>query len=97
MLKDEYPGLWQFLGAYLTQDWPDEYPEPLMALDDFIAGEPATALLVPDEIDRLLRDAQDGAALERLLVNLGSGYVPSAAGLDPREWLLQVRARLAAT
>ena len=37
------PALWQFLGAYLHQDWPIEFDDEWATLDRFIEGEPELA------------------------------------------------------
>lgn len=87
MLEQQYPALWQFLGAYLHQDWPDEYESPSAALRDFVSGEPRYAGDLPSEIDQVLHSEADDAALEETLVNLGSFFVPSRTGQSPRDWL----------
>jgi hypothetical protein len=71
MSAQHYPALWQFLGAYLHQDWREEYESPSAALRDF----------------QVLASTADDAALEELLVKLGGSFVPSRAGQNPRDWL----------
>lgn len=95
MLKDEYPALWQFLGAYLHQDWLEEYESTDDALRDFVAGSPELAVTLPREVEHLLATTTADAAVEDILVRLGSFVVPSRAGENPREWLrgLQVEAQ----
>lgn len=86
-----YPALWQFLGAYLHQDWRDDYADTNGALSDFMTGEPAFAPALISEIDRLLATTQGSADTEAAILELGSFFVPSASGDDPRAWLLRMR------
>lgn len=91
----DYPSLWQFLGAYLHQDWQEDYAESAEALSDFIVGEPALAPHLVPEIDRLLAATQNSRQTEAALLQLGSFYVPSARGQDPRQWLAHIRTQAA--
>jgi hypothetical protein len=91
MLEEQYPALWQFLGAYLHQDWPDEYESPSAALRDFVSGEPRYAEDLPAEIEQVLSSTADDAALDETLGNLGSFFVPSRAGQSPRDWLRRMQ------
>ena len=87
MLEDRYPALWQFFGAYLNQDWREDYESPSAALRDFVSGSPKLAAGMPEELDQVLSSTTDDAALEETLLNLGSFFVPSRAGHDPRDWV----------
>lgn len=87
MLEDRYPALWHFFGAYLHQDWREDHESPSAALHDFVSGSPELAAEMPGELERVLTSATDNGALEETLLNLGSFFVPSLAGHDPREWL----------
>ena len=91
MLEQQYPALWHFLGAYLHQDWREEYESTSAALDDFVAGTRTLAVDLPREIDDILASATDDAALEGLLVDLGSFFVPSLVRENPRDWLRRMR------
>lgn len=86
-----YPALWQFLGAYLHQDWRDDYADTNEALSDFMTGEPAVAPALVSEINRLLATTESSGEIEAAILELGSFFVPSASGDDPREWLLRMR------
>ena len=91
MLKQQYPALWQFFGAYLHQDWRDEYESPSAALRDFVSGEPRHAVGLPTEIEQVLTSTADDAALEGTLVELGSFFLPSRTGQSPRDWLHRLK------
>lgn len=39
-----YPALELLLQAYLTIDWPDDYPDGWAAVDDYIANEPSASI-----------------------------------------------------
>jgi hypothetical protein len=91
-LSRQYPALWQFLGAYLHQDWPEEYESPSAALRDFVYGEPRYARDLPAEIEQVLGSTADDAALDETLGELGSFFVPSRAGEKPHDWLRRLKA-----
>ena len=91
MLEQQYPALWQFFGAYLHQDWREEYDSPSAALRDFVSASPGLAVELPAELERVLASTADDDALEEALVDLGSFFVPSRAGQNPRDWLLALR------
>lgn len=91
MSKQQYPALWQFLGAYLHQDWREEYESPSAALRDFVSGDLGFAIDLPTEIEQVLTSTADDAALECTLVNLGSSFVPSLTGQNPRDWLRRLK------
>ncbi|WP_104105465.1 contact-dependent growth inhibition system immunity protein [Nocardioides sp. 616] len=90
MLEDRYPALWHFLGAYLHQDWRDQYSSPQEALLDLLDGDPEEAPALIDEIDDLTTSAST-EELDDLIVELGSFYRPSRDGRDAREWLNELR------
>lgn len=91
MLEQQYPALWQFLGAYLHQDWREDYESPSAALRDFVSGSPGLAVVLPREVDLALASTSDDAVLEELLASLGSFFVPSRAGENPRDWLRHLK------
>jgi hypothetical protein len=91
MSDQQYPALWQFLGAYLHQDWREEYESPSAALRDFVSGDPGFAVDLPTEIEQVLSSPVDDATLEATLVNQGSFFVPSRAGQNPRDWLRRLK------
>lgn len=87
-IRDEFPALWQFLGAYLYQDWQDEYTSTETAFRDFLHGDPTSARQVAAEITAVLESGRDEAALDQLLRDAGSYYLPSLHGLPARPWLV---------
>ena len=91
MLEQQYPALWQFFGAYLHQDWREEYDSPSAALRDFVSASPALAADLPAEVERVLASSPDDENLEAALVSLGSFFVPSRDGQDPRNWLRHLK------
>ena len=92
MNQTDYPALWQFLGAYLHQDWRDDYADTQEALLDFMEGEPAFAPHLASEIERLLESTPNSRETESAILGLGSFFVPSASGQDSREWLRLISA-----
>ncbi len=87
-----------FIGAYLHQDWPDEYGDPWRALDDFIDSEPTQRATLVTEIHYLLTRIEDESELRRIVVEeLGSAYLPEADGWTYRSWLHEVARRASQT
>lgn len=97
MNQADFPALWQFLGAYLHQDWRDDYADVQEALADFMTGEPALAPNLTPEIDRLLTSTRTSDETEAVIRDLGSFYVPSKFGQDSREWLVLIRSEATRT
>ncbi|MCW2738637.1 contact-dependent growth inhibition system immunity protein [Nocardioides sp.] len=87
---DDFPALEQFLGAYLHQDWLDEYTSTEMGFRDFLDGEPRHGALIAAELDRVLNSGEDDATLLDLIRDCGSYYLPDAWGLTARAWLTRL-------
>jgi hypothetical protein len=97
MITQNYPALSQFLGAYLHQDWPEEFSTPEAAVEAFRRREPADSVrAVCAELEQATRDAQQSADPSRLLSELGCYYNPQADGRSVSEWFTQVRKALSA-
>ena len=90
LLEQTYPALWHFFGAYLHQDWREEYESTNAALRDFVFGSGNLAAELPYELDHVLATTPD-ADLDDLIGELGSFYVPGLAGEHPRDWLQGVK------
>lgn len=91
-LRDEFPALWHFLGAYLHQDWQDEYESTEMGFRDFLSGEPHYGALVAAELTAVLGSGRDDAALEELVRDCGSFYIPGRHGIATSRWLADLLA-----
>lgn len=92
---DDLPALRHFLGAYLHQDWSDEFATADEAVDAFVHDEPGRATTLGQEVSSLLASAPDEARLRKLVLDdLGSGYYPPGDGLTFQQWLRSVRTRL---
>ena len=89
-LHDQLPAFWLFMGAYLHQDWREDYDSTEVAFQDFLQSEPHDALRVPDELRTVLESDVDDSALRELLNQAGSFYLPEADGLTTREWLTRL-------
>lgn len=87
MVRDEFPALWQFFGAYLHQDWHDEYASPQTAFRDFLGGEPTLANQVATELTEVLSSGRDERALEDFVLEGGSFYLPTRHGIPVATWL----------
>src|SRR5687767_724097 len=84
---NDLPALWLFAGAYLHQDWRDDYDSTELAFQDFLLSEPRHALQIAAELRTVLDSDLDEPALRDLLRQAGSFYLPEADGLTVREWL----------
>ena len=91
------PAIAHLVGAYFHQDWADDFAgDPQAAVDAFIAGTPDLAPRLPAEIDQVLAELTDDAAIEAYLESLGCEYTPV-----PNEtygsWLNEIALRVAAS
>ncbi len=90
-----YPALSQLLSCYLHQDWELESATPRDAVDAYRQSEPEdTVREAAADLDRLLADDLDDAALRTVLLDLGSFYDPTLDDLPVRTWLREVRSWL---
>lgn len=87
LVRDDFPALWQFLGAYLHQDWHDEYASTELAFRDFLDGEPAFATQIAAELRAVLGSGRDEEALDSLVLEGGSFYLPRNDGIATSTWL----------
>jgi hypothetical protein len=94
MSQAAYPHLWQMFGAYFHQDWElegDDWPD---LVRNFAGGQPQAELdATAAELDRLVADHPDDAALDRELYDvLGCYYLPNPdlGGTTLRVWLGQI-------
>jgi len=92
----DFPALFQLFGGYFHEDWRDEHDAPDAAVQAFVSeAPPEAAAAAIGEIDRLLDDQLDDAALSRIVEHgFDSNYLPSADGITTTEWLRQIRGML---
>ncbi|MFL6164049.1 MAG: contact-dependent growth inhibition system immunity protein [Jatrophihabitantaceae bacterium] len=85
----EYPTLWHFFGAYLYQDWLDEYADEWAAVDGFIADcPPEYPRLLRAEIAALLAEHPTEEEVRKVVFDdLGSCYLAEVDGWKYRDWL----------
>ena len=90
-----YPALSQLLSCYFHEDWELESASPQEAVDRYLRNEPKENVQrAAADLDHLLADDLDDAALSALLLDLGSFYDPAFDGLPARTWLREVRSWL---
>jgi hypothetical protein len=83
------------LGAYLHEDWADDYPDLWHAVDDFTDGEPQAARHLRADVEQVLSQCQSEQELQHALRQHGIVYYPPGDGWDSyRTWLLAVAARV---
>ncbi|OWK36034.1 hypothetical protein FRUB_08597 [Fimbriiglobus ruber] len=92
--------MYQLFGAFFHQDWDmdgDDWPD---LIRNFAKGQPQSELgATAIELDRLLADFPDDAALDHELFRvLGCGYapLPDVGGPTVRRWLGEIAAFLRA-
>ena len=91
------PALWQFLGAYLHQDWPLEFDDEWAALGRFAEDSPELAGQLPVEIDLVLRANGSEGDLRTFLIGEGCNYIPDAQTGGYRGWLTEIARRVSAS
>lgn len=87
VVRDDFPALWQFFGAYLHQDWHDEYASTQIAFADFLEGEPTSAAQVAAELATVLESERTEQDLETFVLEGGSFYLPRNDGIPTVTWL----------
>ncbi|HEX8092580.1 contact-dependent growth inhibition system immunity protein [Jatrophihabitans sp.] len=83
------------LGAYLHEDWAEDYPDLWHAVDDFTDGEPQSAPHFRADVEQVLGQGQSEQEIQQSLRQLGIVYYPLGDGWDSyRAWLLAVAAHV---
>jgi hypothetical protein len=91
------PAMWQFAGAYLHQDWPEESEDEWDALAAFIEGEPDLATKLPTEIAWILDQHPREDELRRYIDEQGASFVPRPEDGGYRGWLEEIARRVTAS
>lgn len=93
----QYPGLTQFLGCYLHQDWTYDYDGDVWAaVEDFARSEPEDAPLIGTEIQALLASGMSEHQLRTLIVDEldGQYWLEDDNPETYRSWLTAVADRV---
>lgn len=94
-VRDRYPDLYQFTG-YFNEDWMEDAPTWEGLIDFYVERTNAPERLrVLVELDQLLRDCRSDEETDQAVRELGFMYWPPPQTY--REWLVEVRDRLAST
>lgn len=94
----KYTGLSHLLGSYLHQDFLDEFPNAMDAVQAFASGEPPESVQeAANDIGNLLFDEEFRRSPDSVLFELGSYYDPRSEGISPAEWLRQAEQAMRAT
>lgn len=85
----KYPTLERFFGAYLHQDWRDDYADEWAAVDGFIAdGTPEDPEFFRAEVALLLAQHADEEEVRNIVLDdLDSNYLADVSGWKYRDWL----------
>lgn len=88
----------QFFGAYFHQDWGTEYGTPGQTLSAAIRAHESQRKELRRLIEIFVAEHPDDEDLDQALwKDLACEYLPSADGISPRTWLLDVAGKLAAS
>lgn len=84
-----YPTLARFFGAYMHQDWADDYLDEWAAVDGFLAdGPPESLQLFRSEIAALLAEYPVEADVRHIVLDdLDSCCLVEVDGWKYRDWL----------
>ena len=91
--ESETPAAWHLMGAYLNQDWSDDFEDEWAAVDAFVAESPSIAPLLPAEIDSVLASVTSEGGLEAWITEQGASYRP-VPGATYRAFLQTVSERV---
>jgi CdiI immunity protein len=84
----DYPLLRHFFGAYMHEDWFDEFPNEWAVADQFVQDEPFSVTTFAAEIDQLLADCPKEKQLRhKLLDDFGAAAMVENRGWKYRDWL----------
>ncbi|MFL6162244.1 MAG: contact-dependent growth inhibition system immunity protein [Jatrophihabitantaceae bacterium] len=85
---NDYPTLRHFFGAYLHEDWPDEFADEWAAADGFVREEPQAAPNFKAEMDQLLLSYPEEHQLRHMLLyDFGAAAMMENLGWKYRDWL----------
>ena len=85
---NDFPALRQFFGAYLHQDWYDEFPDEWAVADEYVSKEPLYAPHFATEMALLLARHPDEDQLRRILLyDFASAAMVENCGWKYRDWL----------
>ena len=92
-----YPTLARFFGAYMHEDWNDDYPDEWAAVDGFLAdGPPENLQRFRAEIAALLAEHPDEDDVRRIVLDeLDSYCLVEVGGWKYRDWLQALSDRAA--
>jgi hypothetical protein len=83
-----YPLIKRFLGAYMHQDWHDDYADEWAAVADFMHDAPDEVAPFQSEIAALLAEHQFEDQVKSVVLDeLRSCYMPDVLGWKYRDWL----------
>src|SRR3954454_130183 len=94
----DYPMLRHFFGAYMHQDWTDEFPDEWAAADEFERDEPFSVTAFTAEMEQLLANCPDEQQLRhKLLDSFGAAAMMENLGWKYRDWLQAMAAHVQKT
>ncbi len=82
--------LWDFVGIYFNEDWPEDYGSEQASIDTFLADDPDRVEDLLGDIEWTLANHQTESELETYLVSQGSDYRPPSEEGGYRGWLTRV-------
>jgi hypothetical protein len=84
----DYPMLRHFFGAYMHQDWFDEFPDEWAAADEFVQDEPYSVAAFVAEMEQLLANCPEEEQLRHILLyDFAAAAMMENLGWKYRDWL----------
>jgi len=77
-----------FFGAYMHEDWGDEFPDEWAVADEFVRDEPYSVAAFATEMAQLLANCPEEEQLRhKLLYTFGAAAMMENLGWKYRDWL----------
>ena len=84
----DYPTLSRFFGAYMHQDWHDEFPDEWAVADQFVQDEPFSVATFAAEMEKLLANCPEEDKLRLILLyDFAAAAMVENRGWKYRDWL----------
>ncbi|WP_048438935.1 contact-dependent growth inhibition system immunity protein [Caenimonas sp. SL110] len=93
-MSTTFPNLEELIGGYFHQDWADDATSSVGVLDRYLSEWPLEDVpKVQAELAVVLQQSDE--EIPRTLSALGNSFDPACEGVSYRQWLDQIRTRLA--
>ena len=90
------PELWNFVGIYFNQDWPEDYGSETASIDAFLSETPERRSELLNELQWVLEHFLTEAELADYVTSQGGEYIPPDEDGGYRGWLTRIADRVRA-